>query len=200
MLAVRDLMRTQVVSVTPELTLRDLVDLLAREHLSGAPVRSGERLVGVVSASDVLSFLASEPPVPEDHPDYVEQGEQAPALSWDEGAEAPSAYFTDVWEDVPEELPERFRRVDSAEWDLLEEHTVEEAMSRGLATVAPDTPAVDAARMMLAKSLHRLVVVDQGELVGILTTTDLVRAIADAQLRPVRRRRRQSGGANRLPK
>ena len=35
---VRDLMSTQLVVVSPELSLRDLIELLANAHLGGAPV------------------------------------------------------------------------------------------------------------------------------------------------------------------
>lgn len=182
MVAVRDLMQPGVVSVAPELSLRDLVEFLAQQHVSGVPVRSGSRLVGVVSASDVLSFLASEPPVPEEQLDYVEQDEVEPALEWVEGAEAPSAYFTDLWEDVGAELPERFQRIQGGEWDLLEEHTVAEAMSRTVATIEPGASLAQAARALLDRHLHRLMVVERGDLVGILTTSDLVRAIAEGRL------------------
>lgn len=52
---VRDAMRTEVVSATPETTVEELIELLREEEISGVPVvdRDGS-VVGVVSETDVL--------------------------------------------------------------------------------------------------------------------------------------------------
>ena len=47
-----------VVSATPDMTIRDAMQLLSERHLSGAPVLDGGKVVGVFSASDLLGFLA----------------------------------------------------------------------------------------------------------------------------------------------
>jgi CBS domain-containing protein len=66
---------------------------------------------------------------------------------------------------------------------ILDDHTVEEAMTRGpIKTIALDAPASTAAEMMNAEGIHRLPVLDNGKLVGIISTTDLVKAIADRKL------------------
>ena len=69
------------------------------------------------------------------------------------------------------------------EHGILDEHTVEEAMVRGpLTTIGSDEPANRAAELMNEKRIHRLPVVDDEHLVGIITTTDLVKALADRKL------------------
>lgn len=66
---------------------------------------------------------------------------------------------------------------------ILDDHTVEEAMTRGpIKTIALDAPASTAAEMMMEEGIHRLPVLDNGNLVGIISTTDLVKAIADRKL------------------
>jgi CBS domain-containing protein len=66
---------------------------------------------------------------------------------------------------------------------ILDDHTVEEAMTRGpIKTIALDAPASTAAEMMQQEGIHRLPVLDNGKLVGIISTTDLVKAIADRKL------------------
>jgi acetoin utilization protein AcuB len=66
---------------------------------------------------------------------------------------------------------------------ILDDHTVEEAMTRGpIKTIALDAPASTAAEMMNEEGIHRLPVLDNGKLVGIISTTDLVKAIADRKL------------------
>jgi CBS domain-containing protein len=55
---------------------------------------------------------------------------------------------------------------------------VSEAMTTPAITMAPDRSVASAARTMLARGIHRIPVVEQGKLVGIVTGTDLVRAFA----------------------
>jgi CBS domain-containing protein len=58
---VRDVMRTDVVAVVPEMTVRELIHLLLEERISGAPVLAPTgKVLGVVSGTDVLR-LASRP-------------------------------------------------------------------------------------------------------------------------------------------
>jgi CBS domain-containing protein len=60
---------------------------------------------------------------------------------------------------------------------------VEEAMSRGpLRTVTPATPVEKAAELLAVERMHRIPVVDDGHLVGIVSTMDVVRAVADRKL------------------
>ena len=57
MLKLRDIMTTGVATASPDLTLREAMELLSTRHISGAPVVSGGKVVGIFSASDLLSFL-----------------------------------------------------------------------------------------------------------------------------------------------
>jgi CBS domain-containing protein len=51
---VRELMSAPAVAVPPEMGLRELTALLTEHEISGVPVVEGGRVVGVVSASDVV--------------------------------------------------------------------------------------------------------------------------------------------------
>jgi CBS domain-containing protein len=53
---------------------------------------------------------------------------------------------------------------------------VKEAMSHPLVTITEETNSMDAAEIMVKKQVKRLPVVKHGELVGILTTMELVRS------------------------
>mgnify|MGYP006266917061 CR=1 FL=1 len=59
---------------------------------------------------------------------------------------------------------------------LLTKLTVEQVMTRTVITVASSRPARDAAQLMLDHKIGALPVVDSGQLVGIVTETDLLRA------------------------
>lgn len=62
---VRELMNRRLMTVAPTDSLRDLVDFLRENRIHGALVRDSGRLVGVVSATDVLVFLSDEAVDPE---------------------------------------------------------------------------------------------------------------------------------------
>jgi acetoin utilization protein AcuB len=51
---VREAMRTQVWSVTPEDSVEDALLILSREKFGALPVLSGDRLVGIITRSDLL--------------------------------------------------------------------------------------------------------------------------------------------------
>ncbi|MFD0265585.1 CBS domain-containing protein [Streptomyces sp. NPDC127106] len=62
---VADLMTDEVVSVTPGTTFKDVAKLLAQYDISGVPVLDDEdRVVGVVSQTDVLEHAAPGPDAP----------------------------------------------------------------------------------------------------------------------------------------
>jgi len=61
----------------------------------------------------------------------------------------------------------------------LPARTVRDEMTTEVAAVAPDAPLAEAARRMREGFIHRVFVVEDGALVGVLGTRDLIRAIAD---------------------
>jgi CBS domain-containing protein len=52
--------------------------------------------------------------------------------------------------------------------------TIEQVMAKNLVSVSSDTPIKDVAQLLAKKEFHALPVVDDGRLVGIITTTDLI--------------------------
>jgi acetoin utilization protein AcuB len=64
----------------------------------------------------------------------------------------------------------------------LDDSLVETAMTADPVTVSPDTSVEEAASLMLVKDIGCLPVTEQGALVGIITRTDLLRALLDVAL------------------
>jgi acetoin utilization protein AcuB len=58
---------------------------------------------------------------------------------------------------------------------------VADVMTYAPQTVAPDDAVADAAELMLENKLGCLLVLDNGELVGIITESDFVRHVAEAE-------------------
>lgn len=63
---------------------------------------------------------------------------------------------------------------------LLSKLTVGGVMSRAVLVVDPERPIADAARIMMEHKIGALPVVENGRLVGIVTESDFVRAMAGA--------------------
>lgn len=68
MLALKDIMTRDVLTLSPEHSLRDAMELLTARHVSGAPVISRGRVVGVVSLTDLAELATTVPGVPPVHP------------------------------------------------------------------------------------------------------------------------------------
>lgn len=65
---------------------------------------------------------------------------------------------------------------------LLESTQVQEIMTRRPYTIAQTAEIHEAAQQMLYADVHRLFVTDADTVVGVISTTDIVRAVAKGQL------------------
>ena len=67
-LTAKDIMRKHVVTVDPQMTVQDVVQLFSDRQITGAPVvEEGEKLIGVISQTDLLRYQRRAPaehPVP----------------------------------------------------------------------------------------------------------------------------------------
>jgi len=146
-----DLMTTNVVTATSDLTLDGLALIFSANKVTGVPVIDGENnVVGVVSETDLVRHQA-------DHPEATQ----------------------DDWS--------FFRRLDLEELELvgdgfhveeLPDAEVVDIMSTNLATVEESSSIQEIAAYMIRRRVHRLLVVKDRKLRGIISTMDLVRALA----------------------
>lgn len=150
----KDLMQTDVLTLRPDDTVESAIAALEEYHVSGAPVVDDSgRTLGVLSASDIARR------------EHVEGGR----LSVDRGAASYDDEDDDEVYDGEDYSPEVLGRARIQDW-----------MSPGFVSVAPDATLVSICRTMMEESIHRVFVVDDGKLRGVVSTTDLVRLIAEA--------------------
>jgi CBS domain-containing protein len=180
MLRVREIMTPHVVTLTPDASLREAIETLVSCRIGGAPVLEGAKIVGVLSAPDILEFESITPARRGAEADEDEITMLEPVEEWTEGDDVPAAFFTDLW-DADDTAVADFTAV-GAQWDFLEEHVVSEAMSRSVCTVPANLEVSAAAAHMLAAGVQRALVIEGEEFVGILTTTDILRAVAERRL------------------
>ncbi len=183
MVPLKAIMTTELVTVSPNLTLQELAEVFAERGISGAPVVSGRELVGVISTTDLVEFESTVPKAPRRRDRHVEWGEIQTSPAFDGSDESePGLYFTEYWEDAGADVLERFR-TESPEWNRMAETTVASFMTSSVVALTPDDSVQNAARMMLGAGVHRILVVDEtGELVGLVSSSDVVRAVAEKGL------------------
>ena len=171
MTTLTDIMTRPVKTVTPDQTLKELAEFFVEEGVSGAPVLSSGLLVGVVSVTDLIEFDADG----RGQPAYETAGLERADDEWSD--DGPSSFFADPWTTESVDISARLD-TSGPIWNSLEEHTVEDVMTRQLLTLDRGTPVQVAASRMTKAGVHRLLVMDGTELVGVVTTTDIVRAVA----------------------
>ena len=146
---VADWMNRELLTVTPSTQISDAVKLLVDRHISGLPViDEAGKLVGVLSESDLM---------------WREQGvEQPPYMLFLGGIiyfQNPLTYDRDLHKALGQ--------------------TVGEVMTPHAISITADTTLPEAAKIMHDKKIHRLPVVDENSHpIGIITESDIVRAIA----------------------
>lgn len=157
-----EIMTREVLTVGAEQSLREAVTLFSEEGVSGAPVVAGTRVVGVISAADIIDYIAVS---------GVDPRRRKPS--------AAGAFYTDLWSfEIATEPVDRFERLLAPHESALDEHTVADAMTRTLETLPPSETAAAAAAKMLDAGIHRVLIMEDAELRGIVTTTDLLRMVA----------------------
>lgn len=198
MLKVRDVMTPAVLTLDAATDLRTAMDTLTREGVSGAPVLSEGVVVGVISAADVLAYVTGLPLTPEvgrgrpDEDEAVEgeggrTGAWGDLPGWEEEVPIPSSFFRQAWSELPAdgidaEDGDAEARQEGSEWDAVAEHEVREIMTAEVRSIRPDAAVEAAAEEMQRRGIHRLLVVDEGKLVGIVSTTDIARAVAEHRI------------------
>jgi CBS domain-containing protein len=181
MLTLREIMTTELVTVSPDMNLHELAEVFASKRISGAPVVAGTDLVGVISSSDLLEFESTSPGSPRHRENQTEWGEVEDAREF-EGDAPPSYYFTDFWHDAGADVLERIETSEGPEWNHLEGRTVAEAMTPSVWSMTSATPVQQAARLMFDNRIHRVLIVDDGMLIGIVSAIDIVRSVAERGL------------------
>lgn len=147
--AVRDVMLENPVTVSPEMLLRDLVDLFVGENLQGVPVVKDGKLVGIVTEGDlILQEVEGDIEVPH----FV------PFLD--------GAIFFNNTDQFDEQMKKAFAA------------TAADLMTDEVRTIGPGDTIHEAARRMARHEVSRLPVVDDGRVVGMISRSHIVRALA----------------------
>lgn len=160
---VKDVMVKDVITLKPEDTVREASKKFAENNISGAPVVNNKKnVVGILSEADILKML-------EVH--YTRGGVVFLPTPFD-------------LIEIPFMEAVREAEVYKGAKDMLKDigsTLVSDAMKKRVITVKPDKSVEDAAGLMVSKKVNRLPVVENNELVGIITRGDIIKALTQKE-------------------
>lgn len=126
---ITEIMSKNPITISPSKTLYEVEELLNRHNIRHIPVIDGDRLVGVISRSDLLKISVAD-------------------LNDDE---------------------------DGVESVIFDNYTISQVMTKMPVFIDISYSVKDAAELLSQQSFHSLPVVDEGKLIGIVTSTDLIK-------------------------
>ncbi len=144
---VADVMTRDVITVTPETTLRELATILSEKHINGVPVVDDKgNVLGVVCESDLVN---------QNKPLHI------------------PTVFVILDSVIPMENPWRLQK----EFKRLAATTVGDIYSKPAISISPDTDLSEVARIMSERRLYTLPVIEGGKLVGVVGKADIIRSL-----------------------
>ncbi|MDH3422931.1 MAG: CBS domain-containing protein [Gemmatimonadota bacterium] len=175
-------MRTDVVTIRADDSARSLARLLADSEISGVPVLDGNgAVVGVASTTDLVRLAAGEA--------EISLASATLRPEFDRSSDIDEEEFDDVLEADPYGffLPEDSAFAAGAIFEQLPESTfdrmtVEDVMTPVSFSVRPDMTVPELCAYLVRGRIHRALVVESGALVGIVTSQDVLRAVAEGSL------------------
>ena len=160
-------MNRHVLAVSPNMSVRELAVFLTENQISGAPVTDNEgRLLGVVSLTDIAETELDRTDLAPDRSDPADE-----VRGWDDEASSEELRGLHVESGGPQ---------------------VRDIMTPTAYTVPADTPVSHLAQTMIAGRIHRLLVVRDHQVIGIVTSLDLLKLLTGEAAHPA-----PSGGSHR---
>jgi len=143
-------MSKNVITISPEESISNAIDKMAKNNISGLIVVEDEKVVGVISESDVLKIFKSE----------------FPELKLSSNVSL--SIFSLIKSGI--KIIREIKKIGKLK--------VKDLMSKKVFFVKPEDTILEAARIMSKKDVRRLPVIDEsGKLVGIISRTDILRAL-----------------------
>ena len=153
----RDLMRTDLITLNAEATVAEAIRTFEEYHISGVPVVDGAgTVVGGFSVHDVARMDR----------DSTER----------ENSGRGSFYMTNPL-DEPFEEEDWFDAADFST-EAMGPEKVKDWMTHKVLAVEPDTPLAEVCKRMVRESVHRVLVMEDQGLVGLISSFDVVRFVA----------------------
>jgi CBS domain-containing protein len=125
MLEAKDIMRTNLITVTEQTPVHEAIDLLAENKITGLPVVDGDnRLVGIVSEKDILIMA--------------------------------------------------YHKITHTCDEVVNSRKISDVMTSEVVSFRPEDTLADVCQCFMGSSFRRVPVLDDGELVGLISRKDII--------------------------
>jgi CBS domain-containing protein len=153
---VSDYMRKNVITFGPHDSIFDVAEVLAKENITGAPVVDGRNLVGMITVSDIVKFMCLKMSIS----GFMGMERQSLTVMLGLMVKDQINYMTEV--------------------KKVSNYMVKDLMTNEVISINPDATLIEAAELLDKHKISRLPVVDnKGRLLGVISRTDLLKALVD---------------------
>ena len=154
MKTVKKFMNENVICLSPDDTIFDAARILSQSNIAGAPVVEKDKIVGIISISDIIRFID------------IKMGKlpriQTPGLST-------LLLALIQMQKVRSDFKKELKKITATK--------IKDVMTKDVITVSPSQTIIDVAELMEKHDINRLPVVDDGKIVGIVARADVIKSL-----------------------
>jgi len=149
----KDLMSEKVVCVHPDTPIHTLIKILIKNHINGAPVVNKDgKLVGVVSKTDIVEY------------DEKTSKKRVPSSK------------KSFYSDTNGKLKKALAKISKAK--SFGNAVVQDIMTSHVVTAQADDTIDRLAKIMYDKKIHRIIIQDKEQVIGVVSTLDILHAVS----------------------
>jgi len=150
---VKNIMVTPPISVEKDLPLKDIVQILEGNNISGVPVVDNQRVIGVISERDILRYTRLVIGYPAKHFSQLPGGENVVAVTEERGINV---------------------------MELAASITAEVMMTKEPVVAKEKTPILEVVELICDNDINRVPIVDEEEMLkGIISRADILKLIKE---------------------
>lgn len=153
---VKDYMKTRVRKVRPTYSIFKAAEILSKYHISGTPVVRGDKVIGIITESDIIRFMKLDM-----------------SKTHSELAGEPHALSVLLLTLIKDHLDVK------KHLEQLAKIRVKDFMTKDIISISSEESIIEAANLLEEHHIDRLPVIDNGKLVGIISRCDLIKALVD---------------------
>lgn len=153
---VKEYMKRKVFSVRPTDSIFKAAHILAKHHISGAPVLKNRKVMGIITEADMIKFIKLD--VTNSQAEFMAE---------------PHILSVVLLAMIKDQLGVKKRL------ERLARVNVKDFMAKNVISIKPEESILEAANILDKNQIERLPVIKNGRMVGIISRCDIIRALTD---------------------
>lgn len=153
---VKDYMKRKVITAKLTDSIFKIAKVLSKHHISGVPVVSKGKVVGIITETDIVKFMKLD--LSKTHAELVAE---------------PHTLSIVILTLIKDQLGIK------KHLERMSKIKVKDFMTRDVISVSPNENILEAATILDQNHIDRLPVINRGKLIGIIARCDLIRALVD---------------------